>query len=149
MNDEKVVIDGVYCAENGEKLYMEYCLYFSEGNVDDISKLKDILYSYIAKTVSEHDLDYLFPIGTGKTELDFERHIFEMAQFFVGIAPDRWAKMPRQCKQLGLCVGLTKGAITRYAMPDRLMSYKNMSITELCAAFGCNRMPRMHGRKYL
>ena len=85
--------------------------------------------------VETHTLEVLFPIGTGKSGLDLERHLFNVSLILTGkqkVDPDGlWTLEDFKI----LNVNLQKGAIRRYAMPDRLPGYDKYNDRELYDRF--------------
>ena len=119
-----LMLVGLYSSRTGESLYMEYKLVCRLDSRAVCEELKWKAYEYISNSVVNNDLDYLFPMGTGKGGLDFETDILNAVKEYI--------------VESGIEAAVVKGMIVKYAMPDRLVMYKGMDIISLCEQFECD-----------
>ena len=134
-NGKSYTIDGIFHSQDEERLYMEYTIYCVEGSKRDIDTLKKQIIVHLQRVVVTHTLDYLFPVGTGKDGLDLERHLLDVALILTGKKQEDPAGLFLSDTTKILDADVTKGYISRYAMPDRMSSYHGYDDAELYQRF--------------
>ena len=120
-----VLIDGIFRDLYAERVYLRYEYTYMDGNKEDVAVLRRVVFSHIQKVISNHSLNTIFPIGTGNEGIDFENHLFNVGLILTGQKSEDPDGLWNSDGKI-LDISLTKGIISRYAMPDRMVKYKGM-----------------------